>query len=79
MVSGGFGFDGIGEDTRALIAATRQQITSRSTLLEYRKRMESTRTTKKWIEISDEIVEVLRRRLAGLEESFQRAFPGEEG
>jgi hypothetical protein len=65
------------EDTRALIAATRQQISSRSTLFDYRERMEGTQATKKWLEVSTEIVEVLKRRLAGLEESFRRAFPGE--
>ena len=61
--------------TRALIAATKQQIASRS---RKPRRPEISRIAKKWQEISDEVVEVLKRRLAALEESFQRAFPGED-
>jgi hypothetical protein len=62
-------------ETRALIAATRQQIASRSG------KPQGTVTSsvaKKWHKISDEVVEVQKRRLAGLEESFQRAFPGKQ-
>jgi hypothetical protein len=64
------------DQTRALIVATRQQISSRSGIFAYRERMESCRTTKKWLAINIEVIEVLKRRLAGLEESFQRVFPG---
>jgi hypothetical protein len=59
-------------ETRALIAATRQQIASRSGKPQ---RKETSLVAKKWRKISDEVVEVQKRRLAGLEESFQRAFP----
>jgi hypothetical protein len=65
------------EDTRSLMAATRQQISSRSALFDDRERMERARATHKWLEISAEVVEVLKRRLVGLEESFRRTFPGE--
>ena len=61
-------------ETRALIAATKQQIASRSGKP---RRPEISRIAKKWQELSDETVESLNQRLAGLEESFQRAFPGE--
>jgi hypothetical protein len=61
-------------ETRALLAATRQQIASRSARSQ---RKETSRVGIKWREISDEIVGVQERRLVGLEESFQRAFPGE--
>ncbi|MDR3423457.1 MAG: hypothetical protein P4M13_00045 [Alphaproteobacteria bacterium] len=61
-------------ETRALIGATRQQIASRSARPQ---REETSRVGIKWREISDEIVNEQKRRLVGLEESFQRAFPGE--
>jgi uncharacterized protein YycO len=60
--------------TRALIITTRKQIASRSASPQ---RKETSRVGIKWREISDEVVNVLKRRLLGLEESFQRAFPGE--
>ncbi len=62
-------------ETRALIPATKQQIASRSGKP---RRPEISRVAKKWQELNDEAVEFLKRRLAGLEESFQRAFPGEQ-
>ncbi len=61
-------------ETRALIGATRQQIASRSAISQRKK---TSRVGIKWREISDEIVNVQKRRLVGLEESFQRTFPGE--
>jgi hypothetical protein len=62
-------------ETRALIAATRQQIASRSG---GRQREQVSRIAKKWQEISDEVVRVQKRRQVALEESFQRAFPGRQ-
>jgi hypothetical protein len=62
-------------ETRALIAATKQQIASRSGKP---RRPEVSRVAKKWQQLSDETVEFLKRRLIGLEESFRRAFPGEQ-
>lgn len=61
-------------ETRALIAATKQQIVSRSGKP---RRPEISRVATKWQELSNEVVEFLKLRLAGLEESFQRAFPDE--
>ena len=62
-------------ETRALIAATKQQIASRSGKP---RRPDISRVAKKWQVLSDEAVECLKRRLIALEESFQRGFPGEQ-
>lgn len=64
------------EDTRSLIAVTREQISSRSSILEF-EGLEVSRSGKKWLEISANTVEALKRRMAALEESFRRAFPKE--
>jgi hypothetical protein len=63
--------------TRGLIAATRAQIASRSPGHARNNYGGGSRVADKWFEISDEVVDVLKRRLQGLEESFARAFPGE--
>jgi uncharacterized protein YycO len=62
-------------ETRALIAATKQQIALRSGKP---RGPEISRVAKKWQELNDEAVEFLKRRLIALEESFQRVFPGEQ-
>jgi hypothetical protein len=63
--------------TRGLIVATRQQIASRSPMLQDPQLRGRARVTDKWIEITEEVVEVLNRRLLGLEEAFARVFPEE--
>lgn len=65
------------EATRGLIAATRQQIASRSTMLQDPQLRGRARVMDKWIEDTEQIVGVLNRRLLGLEEAFARVFPGE--
>ena len=66
------------EDTCSLISATRQQITSRSKLPGTRGEMANALTTKKWMELNDEVIQALNYRLAVLKESIQRAFPQEK-
>lgn len=63
-------------ETIALIAATKQQIYSRSGKP---RRPEISRVAKKWQETSNESVEYFKRRLAGLEEVAQRVFPDHRG
>lgn len=66
------------EDTRGMIVATRQQIASRSSILRDSGLRGRSRVMDKWIEISEEVVGVLNRRLLGLEEVFARVFPTEQ-
>jgi hypothetical protein len=64
-------------DTRGLIKATRQQIASRTLLLQDPQWRGHARVTDKWIEITEELVRALSRRLHILEQAFARVFPGE--
>jgi hypothetical protein len=61
-------------ETCALIAATRQQIASRSGKPQ---RREISRVGIKWREMDNKIVDEQKRRLVVLEEALKRAFPGE--
>ncbi len=61
-------------DTIGLITVTKEQIVARSEILVARRG--KSRAWEAWIEISREIIESLRTRLAVLEEVLARAFPG---
>jgi hypothetical protein len=69
------GGDGGSHRTRGMIKATRQQIASRTPLLQDPQWRGRARVMDKWIEIAKEIVGRLKRRLHILEQAFNVRFP----
>jgi hypothetical protein len=65
-------------ETRGLIIATRQQISSRSKGLDAPNLRGHSRVFDKWLSFCEEVVGCLTLRLRALEEVFARVFPSEQ-
>jgi hypothetical protein len=62
-------------DTQGLILATREQIASRSSILNTEMPVGYSRAWDEWLKITREVVEIQDRRLLALEEVVARVFP----